>query len=437
MKKLFAIILGGLFLLPITVKADMGSPSIREVKVTPVSKEGAPIYDGENKTDKVLKSGETFTINYEEKYSDGYYGCSYESDGCVKMSDVVAVDKVKKNDNDVAKYVGRVFAKNGVEVYEGPSYIYKKTGKTIPYNADVKIADLGSSDGTWIYIEYNDISGYVDTADSAVVQLYKHKIIVTTNNKEYEEYFMTNLWERLIYVLDGGKYVAVNTYDTGYDFQYENEFKLVKECNLHKYAEAEDQEKDIIGTVNKDEKVNVIYSYGDYGYEAYYVKYGNKYGWLTSTVTRDDTDSVVSEEFECFNVDYTKLKQKSGFTTSSDWKVKANNNTVEKVEKADIVVPSNTNKDPKPTGDVITPDEDEKEDNKDDNKDEEKNNDKELIFGNWTKDQIILASCIGGAAIVITAVVTIILVNKKKNKKTKVAPKEETQTEEKDESVQE
>lgn len=377
MKRIFYLIVGLLLVIPFTVKADMSAPEIKELEVTPKSSSGATIYSfGNYEEIGKLKSGETLKISTENEVKGVIYGCSYEDEKCVKMSEVKNADKNVKSKEDKAIYVGRVFAKDGAELYEGPSYAYSKTGDTIPYNAEVRIADLSRGVGTWVYVEYNDISGYVDTATSPIGQLFKNKIIITENNKEYEEYYESNGWDRSLYAKDGDTYKKYSTYDLADVFQYTDKFVLETDAKLYKFAEAGENEqsnKSTVGTLKKGTKVEILYSYYDYGYSAHYVTDGNSKGWLIS-VEKDDGDY----EFPYFDLDYEKLTKNKEYKEFDDQKVLA-----EEYFK-DPDAPTPVKKDDKSEGFKLTP------------------------------KMIVMLSCAGGALIVLTAIITIIFVNKKK-----------------------
>ena len=383
MKKIVYLFIGVLAAIPLVVKADMSAPEIKVVKVTPKESAGAPFYDYQlKKTSKTLKYGDKFKVSYEQKNDGVLYGCSYEDDSlCVKMSDVKTVDKNEKDKDDVAKYVGRVFAKDGLEMYEGPSYAYEKIGKTIPKDTELKIADLSRGVGTWVYVEYDGVGGYVDTDEAALGQLFNHKIIISDNNKKFGSYFDANGWDRTLYVKEDGKYKAYSTYNYGGEFQYTDSFTLETDCKVYKYANAGGYEdgvdKTVVGSLKKGEKVNISYVFGDYGYEAYYVETDDVKGWLVSTEEDDG-----GFRFSCFDVDYDKLTKKKDYKEYDDWKVLAAD-----YFKDQDVKPSDDKKDDKQDGLNLSP------------------------------KMIITLSCCGAAAVALSGIVICVLVNKKKNKK--------------------
>ena len=380
MKKLFVIILGVIFLIPLTVKADMGPPAVKQYKATPKSGDGAKYYSSIYETKKAegtFAYKEVLTVNEETKVNGKEYAFACDSKnhcGYVLISDLNLSEKPDLKGYEV-KYVGRVFAKDGVEVYEGPGYIYKKTGDKIPANTDIVVSSYENNDGTWLKVKYNDIVGFVDSDDAAVMVLYEGQALIQKNNKVLTEFYKSNAWNRKIAYKEDGKYVIQDEiYEFSGDFKYKTtEFKAIKDSDMYKVYEYSEY-KDSIGKIKKGDTVKFIYDASYQGTSCYYVEVNGKKGWI---------------EF-----DYTEgEKYFEGFDTEkiSDY-IYDNNlyNYVKPVEAKDDVV-----------GDVITPSEDE---------------DKDKKFDWFSKENIIILSCCGAFFIVLTAIVIMTLINKKGKK---------------------
>lgn len=389
MKKSLKFLIGVLVILPISVKADMGAPGIRTYKATPKSTDGATIYE-KIYSDNPTKEGkfdynEILTVSIEEK-SNGKvyaYACN-KSDKCgnVLISDL----KLSKAADDLEgydlKYQGRVFSQKAIDVYEGPGYIYEKTGDKIPTDAEVIVSGYEENEGTWLKVKYKDIEGYVDSDDAAVMILYKGEALVESTNKVVKEFYLSNAWNSKMAYKENGQYVVTNYYrEFSGEFRYsKTEFKAVKDIKVAKrYTSDYEDDSNIIGTIKKGDNVKIIYDASYQGSVDLYVESNSLKGWI----------SFIYDEGEKYldGFDYEKI------SLSIEYK-----ELNKPVEAKDV-------KNPK--GDVVTPDK----------KEDKKNNKKSKFFENWTKNQIIIVSAIAGAAIVLTAIITIIFMNKKSKNK--------------------
>lgn len=360
MKKLFILILGVLFLIPLSVKADMGPPAIRTYKVTPKSSSGASYYDYDLKTKKgTIKSGEYVQVIGEKK-SDGKVFAEFSSDdkyGYVDLSEFVRQgDEVN---NDKASYVGKVFAKNGIEIYTGPSYSYDKTGKSISYNEDVNVSDF-ISDSTWIYVEKGDIKGYADASDGAVGIKLGEKILEISTGKEISGAYILDPWTQGYMIPSNNSLVKVDKWNYGYALYTENDAKALKSFDIYKKNE-DFNSSNKVTTVPAGADVKVLYS--SYGTPSNtYISYGDNKGWINCEVDYDVIDVTYKN-----TTNYLKADGNDDPTEVDD-----------------------------PTGDVPAPTPNNEEDKK------------------LTTKQIVLLSIAGGVLVVLTSIVTIILVNKKK-----------------------
>ena len=259
MKKIMMLILGVLLFIPAIALADMGAPGVREYKVTPKSEEGAGIYRITYEGDKatVEKAG---TVPYGKEISimqefeiDGIlYGDYYDSDYDVhhiKLSEFKAVGK--NAEKDEAIYAARVFAENGLELYEGPGSAYEKTGKTVAKGTLVAASEYIGY-GTWVYIESGDIKGYVNAEKGGLGVLYRRPIMDTETNKEYSEYYKTHRgYHKRSLNSNGGWAIQTNTSMMNTRlFRYSNEIRsavmIVHGENAHSCYMGKDAYNDMI-----------------------------------------------------------------------------------------------------------------------------------------------------------------------------------------------
>ena len=374
MRKLVILILGVLFLIPLSVKADMGPPEIKSYKATPISKEGTTIYekiyDGAVKKG-TLKYGEEVEIVMEQIEGGKTYGYFYNYDdgdgGYVLLSEMKYVSKVDEIDEQTPKYTARVFADDGVALYEGPSFIYDKI-TTIPNGEIIKSTDYDWDLGEWLYVEYDGKTGYVSGSDAAVGILYEGATADPNKTIVIDRFYKFSAWEYKMAYKSGNDYKIVSSVGKGTGSVIKNatDIEVIKDLDV--------KDKTIngtkIGTIKKGEKLDILLDASDYGDKILLVKSGDIQGW----VYFDYEDNYLDFNFE-------KLTEK-------DW------------EQSKPVTYDGKEPEDKP---IVDPD-------------EKKKDTKKGFFDGWTKKEIIMASIIGAAVIVITALVTIILVNKKKNK---------------------
>lgn len=379
MKKLFVIILGIIFMIPLTVKADMGPPMIKEYKATPKSVDGATYYSGiyeMNKLKGTFEYNTILTVNEETKVNGKVYAyaCDKNECGYVLLSDLKLSKKPDNMGTYNVKYVGRVFAKKDVDVFEGPGYIYGKTGDRIPANADVVVSSYADDEGTWLKVKYEDIEGYVDSDDAAVMILYTGKALIKDSNKVVKTFYKSNAWNRKIAYKENDEWVIQDElYEFSGDFKYsKKEFKATKDLPLYKYFEYTES-RETVGNIKKGDTVKFIYDASYQGTASYYVEVNGKKGWI-------ETDyQEIEEYFE-------------GFDTEKIYDYIYDNNLYENNEPVEASEQK--------TGDAINP--------------EQKDKDKKYDW--FTKQNIIILSCVGAALIVLTAIVTMLLVNKKGKK---------------------
>lgn len=374
MKKIMMLILGVLLFIPAIVLADMGAPGVREYKVTPKSEEGAGIYRITYEGDKatVEKAG---TVPYGKEISimqefeiDGIlYGDYYDSNYDVhhiKLSEFKAVGE--NTEKDEAIYAARVFAENGLELYEGPGSAYEKTGKTVAKGTLVAASEYIGY-GTWVYIESGDIKGYVNAEKGGLGVLYRRPIMNTETNKEYIEYYDLDDWSRAYMVEDNGTYKKINSiFGAAYKFYYENSIAVVKDWKLQKTG---DFNSETIAEVHKGDKVTILYDASYQGRFMYYVTYNDQKGWLNYDWVDENSVSVLK-------IDYENLKKTDDYMEYGEGRV-LYDTLIEEQEAA--TKKSSSSKATNP-------------------------------------NTILIGSIVAGGAIVLASIVTIILVNKNKKK---------------------
>lgn len=386
MKKGLKLIIGAMVILPLSVKADMGAPSIKEYKATPKSADGAPIYNMYNeKVEGKFDYNEILTVSMEEEsHSKVYAFACNKSNKCGNvLIDDLKLSKAADTSEYTAIYKGRVFAKNGVEVYEGPGYIYERVGKKIPADADVVVSGYDQDEGTWLKVKYKDIEGFVDSSKAAVMILYSGEQLIMSTNKIINEFYKSNDWDRKIAYKENGKYVIENEFYE-YSGEYKTnsvKYKALKDMPLYKtYLVGSTGEE--VGTVKKGDTVKFIYNASYQGSADYYVEVNGVKGWIDFSY--DEGDKYLE------GYDYENLPDVDNAWETRE-PVKADSEDIDPSSK-DVTDPKVDDKKPS----------------------------KKSFFSKWDKDTIILVSIVAGAAIVLSSIVTLILVNKKNKKKNSV-----------------
>lgn len=353
MKKIIYIVLGVLFLLPLSVKADMGAPEIKHYKATPKSGV-AKYYDYDLNEKGTIPADAVIEVYYEYKkngevYADAYFNDAYVT---IKLSDFKTTDGTKENSKQ-AIYKAVVFSNNGLDVYAGPSYINEKVG-TVSYLDEVTAAEPEEGNA-WVYIEKGNVKGYVDTIQGGLGTLTRGKRIDVATSKVYTEYYKLDSWSRFsIMVKDGSNYKKIQT--TAPEFTL-GERTTKQVCNV--YSSGESGDKDIVGTIPANTAIKPLYAYTVSAYASYYVETDSVKGWVKAEYGTTD---------DC--IDY--------------------NTSTEQVEEKPKEEPVKEKDEP-----VITPG-------------ETKKSDSEL-----TPKMIIVVSICAAIIVVVTAIVIITLVNRK------------------------
>ena len=172
------------------VHADMSGPELREFEVVVINPDGVDYYDYNgtvkghlNKDDVVLVMYEyngKYTLGKKETASYGEYSKSIGDVNSLEGFSIVQeeVDPTKLiDDNTITKYdepqKAKVVNTDGVDVYAGPSSIYKRVGHI---DNGTILTYKYSTEGTHIYVEYNGFKGWAE--------ILKGKILVQ-NDTQY------------------------------------------------------------------------------------------------------------------------------------------------------------------------------------------------------------------------------------------------------------
>lgn len=182
-KKLFILLL---LCVPCFVKADMGAPMLREFEIVVVNPDGVnyePLQYSDVSDPHLAKDQ---VVVVESEYDGKYYISVREEDGTLTgigtinslegFSIVQEVVDPTKNENDLSikKYDSKqkaiVYSENGVNIYQGPSKIYKNVG-TIKKGAKLEYQYAIDGEGgiTYIYVDYNGKKGWVEILEKNVL----------------------------------------------------------------------------------------------------------------------------------------------------------------------------------------------------------------------------------------------------------------------------
>ena len=394
-KKLLVLLI---ICVPCFVKADMGAPMLREFEIVVVNPNGVDYepYQFSDVSDPHLAKDQVVVVDSE--YDGKYHISVKENDGSLTSIGYISsldgfsivqevVDPTKtENDKSIIKYDTKqkaiVYNKNGVNIYQGPSKIYKTVG-TIEkdVNLEYQYAIDGEGGITFIYVDYKGKKGWVDILNKNVLIQNDIQYIFRVN---YETEWCGTIPKNSI---SKPEYKS-DRWSGSTLFEYKGCETLIKTFKsedvmaLYKNPAKSKVEIPVYDDSDKTNLITTIPANTDFTYYAgsdsqmgtidtHYVEYDGKRGW--TFVTYDD-----------FEVNYG-IKSKT-----TDFKDTLN------PEKKEVV--------------------------KKETKKEEKKSNK--ILGLDAKEFTVI--CTAAAIIVsITTMVMVVLVNKKKNNKVKQLKKEE------------
>lgn len=378
------------------VHADMSAPEIREFGIVVVNPNGVDYYDYKGNVEGHLNKDEMVIVLYEYdgKYTIGstevssygqheILGYIYNLDDFSIVTEEVDPTKLE-DDKTITKYdtpqLARVYSEDGVDMYAGPSSVYKKVGHI---KNGTLLTYKYSTQGTHIYVEYDSVKGWIEILKGKVLiqnntQYIFSKDISTEcgtipRNSITTPTYKTDRWtHKTIFEYNGCEFIY-DTFRDDYVYSfYTFSGTTTKEVKLYEYA---DSTSNVVATIPSGSEIMVLASKDSLGADeyVYYIKYEDKTGWFIGTENFYNYNNAVEEEEQPVIDDTIEIEE----------------------PKVDEVLPNN-------------------------------NNNSTVIKKIGLVELIILCS-MGGILLVITAVVIIILINKtKKNKEIVVEePKKE------------
>jgi len=186
MKNLKRLLILLILCVPCFVKADMGAPMLREFEMVVVNPDGVDYepFQYSDVADPHLAKDQVVIV--ESEYGGKYSILLKEEDGTKTSIGYISsldgfsivkeeVDPTKtENDPSIIKYDSKqkaiVYNEKGVNIYQGPSKIYKNIG-TIKKGTKLEYQYAIDGEGgiTYIYVDYNGKKGWVDILEKNVL----------------------------------------------------------------------------------------------------------------------------------------------------------------------------------------------------------------------------------------------------------------------------
>ena len=380
------------------VYADMSGPELRQFEVVVTSPDGIDYYDYKESVSGHLNKDDIVVVMYEYngKYEIGereknQYG-GHNTLGHINSLNGFSiveeeVDPTKlSDDNTITKYdtpqKAMVYVEEGVDVYSGPSTVYKKVGhikKDTKLTYKYAVATYGNV--THIYVSNEGVKGWVEILNGKVL-IQNGTQYVFKNDIDTEcETIPKNSVTTPIYKTDSWSHDTLFEYnncstliDTFRDDQiiniYPNNYVTTKEITIYKEA---DPSSELLTTIPAGTEVSVLAG-GDImsGTEnTRYIKYNDVIGWSLDDDSAFNWNDSNSEEKEKEKIEDT-------------------------IKLEDIEIPEKKSNIEEPAGSV------------------------EMPRSNFSLFVFIVICALGVSILVATAIVIIVLVNK--SKKNKVAP---------------
>lgn len=394
--KLFCLMVSCLAVLPLNVKADMGSPELVRSKVTPKLKSGATYYETDCKKELgTIKYGEEISLEYNRDgaYADAEYKSKLiciNTDDFINTKKVFDVSSVELEDETIVLVVGN----EDLELRSGPNKIYEVYTK-IPVGTTLRVRKIQKAD-QWYYTEYKGYKGYISSEKGNVAfskqtvifpvekKLFKinsdgktEKIGSLLARKEFEIYNI-DAWTGLYYIENEG-YVKKGT-DTSYKNTIDSLKLKINGDNVYPIEKGIENPEDIDKYYNitysnepiKPGTYDILYFGGDYGDEWYTIDVDGETKWIYYDGSGTYNMEMIGE------YDYSEIH-------FSD--------EIEYIESGQDVI---------------------EEKAKSNEKSDDKKTSKKDEF--LTKKELIIYGGSAIAVIIITTIVTIVIVNKKKVK---------------------
>lgn len=323
MKKFFKLLL--FLITPLMVNADMGAPVIPAYQAIVNNPDGITV------NDKTLKYGTKVTVNWEE-YFDGLNKtiCYIKDFGETKCSNLIPVDKefnfndALKNERIVKlkyKKTATILNPNGVDIYSGPSIIYKKIGK-LSYNTKLTVeyvsgGDSGSDSSTitsavWIYINDGTNKGWIYGLEKNLgyepelkeAFLVEKVTIKDDNNKDLlnipantrvKVLYDTDDWSREYYI----EYKEQKGFISKYSVAYKVNGIITINNDKELLSYANNEKKGVLEKLASNTTYKFTYAYGDYGENWYYVTTpSGKNGWIYTIDSIENDVNITYDEKE-------------------------------------------------------------------------------------------------------------------------------------------
>ena len=245
MKKIICLLLL-IMLMPNLVLADAGGPTIMGYDAIVTNKKGAKESYGET---IIPYNAKIHVYNEYEDYVEVEW--NNKKDYTINKKDIapyreeyIPSDKDVKKNTDYYDGVGLenieeyiiIYEKNGLKLSKGPSSVYKKYDKIVPYKTKVKVT-YGA--GYWYYVDDGEYKGWVSVDDTIALHNYIDIVLLTDtkmvdDNNNYlstipAETFINK--NNLYYLTDGSKflvnyngeegYIGVKNGDKGYLYSFD------------------------------------------------------------------------------------------------------------------------------------------------------------------------------------------------------------------------
>lgn len=327
---IISIFLFGLTINNISVKADMSAPEMREFEIEVIDPEGVDYYNYKNEVAGHLNKGDRVYVmyDYNGKYTLGISTTKYGVERKESIGDVNSLDgfeivedtvdpTLDLEDKSIKKFdtaqKALVYAKDGVDVYKGPSDVYEKVGHIekgtrLTYKYAITGYE-GSTGMTYIYIKYGDINGWISILKGSVLIendtqfVFKEDVetecgvipgntvttpIYKTDQWTHKAVFKYNDCEVLLNTLKDDKVLSI----------YSGNYIAKKDLNIYKTS---DKTSEIIGTIPAGSEFKYLAGL-DYSIDGptQYFKYNDIIGW--------NFDSYDSYEYVSFDEEPTRIE---------------------------------------------------------------------------------------------------------------------------------
>lgn len=327
MKKVFILLFIFVFAVfgMTTAKADMSGPEMREFEIVVTNSNGTDYVDHNGSyAGHLAKDEKVYVIyEYDEKYMIGKkkvdnFGIERtESIGYITSFDDFDIvedevdptqgldDKIIKKFDTAQKAI--VYAKDGVDVFKGPSDAYEKVGHLKNGTKLTFKYAIASIDLTYIYVTSGDIKGWVNIQKGAVLieneKQYVFKTDVETEcgvipkNTVTTPIYRTDVWAKKALFQYNDCETLLNVFkDENIFVIYGAPYKALVDINI--YASA-DRSSDVIGKIPAGSEFTLLAT-DEYGYiaeePASYVKFNDVMGWALVSYESFEYVSETEEE---------------------------------------------------------------------------------------------------------------------------------------------